>query len=278
MRYYRATDDEVPTQRFTPEEEELVTDYLSRIETVKLGNVIVDIRAFAIRRWECDRFACPYNATPLLNGTCCDGGGIVSPLAEESIQHYLIDAIKYLSHDKCQVLLNEGMVAERHKFREVNGTCVFLAVKGSDRFCALHRVAEDKHIPVFSVKSFDCCLAPLEIIWLNTTELFLTLASNETEAFVRWRFKFPCIEDPWPKAPPIYVATRHLITYIFGPSFYDDLVETISLYKNSNRSRCLTHRGLQLKMNQEGGESQHDEKSPKEARLSWQERAEESTS
>jgi hypothetical protein len=235
MRYYRATDDVVPTQRFTPEEEELVTDYLSRIDKVKLGHVIVDIKAYAVTRWECDRFVCPHAATPLLNGTCCDGGGIVSPMAEETIQHYVGDAIKYLSPNKCQVLLNEGMTAERHKFWEVDGTCVFMAIREKDRFCALHRVAEDKHIPVFSVKSFDCCLAPLEIIWLDDMELFLTIASNETEEFVRWRFKFPCVENPWPKAPPVHVTARHLLTYIFGPSFYDELVESITLYTNSSQ-------------------------------------------
>lgn len=236
MRYYRATDDEVPTQRFTPEEEKLVTDYFSRIEKVKLGHVFVDIKAFALTRWECDRFVCPNAATPLLNGTCCDGGGIVSPMAEESIQHYVVDTIKHLSPKKCQVLLDEGMVAERHKFREVDGSCVFLAVRERDRFCALHRVAEDKHIPIFSVKSFDCCLAPLEIIWLDDTELFLTIGAKETADFVRWRFNFPCVENPWAKAPPIHITTRHLLTYIFGPAFYDELVGSIALYTDSNRS------------------------------------------
>ncbi len=117
-----------------------------------------------------------------------------------------------------------------NQFRAVDGTCIFSGIDGSTQFCALHRVALEKRLPIFAVKSFDCCLEPLEIIWINEKELFLTIATEDTVDFVRWRDLLPCVASPFEDAPPIYVSMRDLLTYVFGSEFYDQLEVTLTAF------------------------------------------------
>jgi len=123
MHYYRGTG-ELLTD-FRPDAK-AVNEYISTIELFRINDILVDIDIFANRRWCCDRFKCKYHATSDHCGTCCGGGGIVSPYNEETIKLYLPDTYKYLTKQKQEILQRGDICQSKYQFNSVGGTCIFL--------------------------------------------------------------------------------------------------------------------------------------------------------
>lgn len=226
MQYYRITGEQFDD--FKPDSN-LVNEYLEKIDTIKIRNIIVDKKAIIQREWTCNPEYCIFHASDNFNGTCCDGGGIVTPYNEKMLELYIDDAAKYLSQEKANLLHQGKLTLCRYKLNEINDECVFLANEGRNRFCSLHRISETKKIPVYSVKPFDCCISPLEIIILDNGDIFITLATAETEKFVRWRNFMDCVENPLKNSLPIFKTMEYNLRYLFGNEFYNQLASYASI-------------------------------------------------
>jgi len=221
IQYYRNTGERF--EDYKPDSN-LVNEYIGKIEIIKIGNINVDKNAIVNRKWSCDPQHCTFHASENFTGTCCDGGGIVSPYNEKILELYINNAVKYLSEEKANLLHQGQMTLCRYKLNEINDECIFLANEGRNRFCSLHRISEINHIPVYSVKPFDCCISPLEIIILDNEEIFITLATAETAKFVRWRNFMDCVEKPLIDSIPVYKTMEYHLRYLFGNEFYNQLV------------------------------------------------------
>lgn len=222
MQYYRNTGEKFDD--FKPDVL-LVNKYLEKIEKIRFGNIIVDKNAIINKCWSCNPKNCTFKASEDFSGTCCDGGGIISPYNEKVVELYIDDVTKYLSSEKIGLLSQNKMTLCKYKLNEINDECVFLATSdnGKDRFCSLHRISEIENIPIYSVKPFDCCISPLEIILLDNKDIFITLATSETSKFVRWRNYMDCVENPLPNSFPIYKTMEYTLRYLFGNKFYEEL-------------------------------------------------------
>lgn len=245
MNYYRITGDEIPTQEFDGNDISELSKYLRFTDCVWGDHVLVDLFALSVSHWICNRFACTSALSGYSVGTCCDGGGIVSYRTSKIIETYYEEIFEVLPKQNIEILKNVGMLDYRNKLRVINDECIFLSHKNNDRFCSLHYVAEKNKIPVFMIKSFDCCIAPLDIIWLDNSFLFLTASIPQNRSIVRWRWELPCVECDdrgGSELPPVYESLREIITVIFGMSFYDRMVQEIMEYQLSGKAARLSEK------------------------------------
>ncbi len=224
MYYYRMSGEKLLD--FAPNESD-VEDYLNSIEKIIVNNIVIDIKLFTNLLWSCNRYKCIYNATENHCGTCCDGGGIISPLDEERISFFLADTYKYLPEKKIQEIKENGFVGSRYQFSEIDKTCIFLSTLGRDYFCSLHKVANDKKLPINWVKTFDCFIEPLEIIVLNNGLKFITVVTEENVKISRWGNVLPCVTQPIINSPLLITSMKHVFTATFGLKFYNTLFEII---------------------------------------------------
>lgn len=220
MQYYRDTGEIFSD--FKPNDK-LVEEYMHKIETIQFENIIVDKHAILDRIWSCNPEKCTYNSNVDFDGTCCDGGGIISPKSETKLKKYLNNSKEYLDDTKKKLIDDGKLTLCKYKLNEINDECIFLAKRGRKRFCSLHQVAIDIGEKIEHVKPFDCCLSPLEIIILNDNTLFLTLATKDTQAFVRWRNYMGCVEEPITDSKPIYITLKKQLIELFGIKFYEFL-------------------------------------------------------
>lgn len=209
MRYYRDTIEEF--EKLAPDEES-VLEYIKKIKTVSIEGVLVDIDAFSRTRWQCSA-QCSH--------TCCDGGGICTPANERKALDFIPLTYKYLPIENTKKIETGRMKCKEYKLAEEQGRCILYFEENGYGRCALHRVALDRKIPIQSVKSFDCFIEPLELIWLNDGKLFMTISIKENTNIVRWKCMLPCMEKQQKTAPYAYVTLKDVIIYILGSDFYD---------------------------------------------------------
>lgn len=217
LHYYRTTGEQLAD--FCPDES-AVNKYIENINIKLINNIWVDIDLFTTRKWKCDRFKCTYNSTEHNCGTCCAGGGIVSPVDEETVKKYIPDALKYLTIEKQEILKRGEICESKYKFNSDRDTCVFLSTISSDYCCSLHKVALDNNISILSVKTFDCCIEPLDVIVLNNGELFLTAITENNLDVGRWGNVLPCIVNPFEDSPFLVESMKETLINLFGSEFY----------------------------------------------------------
>jgi len=220
MQYYRNTgetfDDVKP-------DADKVNNYLSKASLIKIGDVLVDVDKIINQRWSCQPSLCKNISTSDFHGTCCDGGGILSPNSEAVVERLIPFIEKYLPSKKTSILAEGKILLHRYHINEINDECIFLAKDENGYFCSFHRFAEEMKIPPIFIKPFDCCLSPLDIIVLDDGTLFLTIASPDTVGFIRWGAYMECVQNPLPNSPKVYQATEYYLRLFFGNRFYEEL-------------------------------------------------------
>ena len=217
MKYYRDTMENYENLVLKPEE---VISYMDSIKKKKIDNVIVDMSAFTTVRWKCSEDC---------KTTCCDGGGICTPDNLRIAAKFLPLTYKYISSLQKEKIENGEINCKEYKLTTVEDRCVLYYQDGVYGRCALHRVALDCNMPIPAIKSFDCYIEPLEIICLDDENLFMTLSTEQTVKFSRWKCVLPCIQIQDKGIPFAYKTLEDVITYIFGCAFYKKLVKEIQM-------------------------------------------------
>lgn len=229
MYYYRDTKEKLLDFRMNKQE---ILQYIDSVQIVQIDNVLVDINTFVGRRWMCDRMRCTHNKTFKSCGTCCNGGGIISPNDELKISKYISGVKKYLEKDKVSKLEKGELCQSQYQLNESKGTCIFLAESGFDRFCSLHKVADDLGIDTVNTKGFDCFIEPIEMIVLDSGMIFLTVINSSNYKISRWGNALPCVDSPFLNAPPIIETAKRILEYALGKDFYNQLKERIKIEDN----------------------------------------------
>lgn len=222
MLYYRNKEEMI--NEIKPDKEKVIK-YLKNVKIYEIGNVLVDVEKIVNRRWSCQPQICKDILTPEFHGTCCDGGGIITPYFEKKVHQHIPYIANYLTEKKSEILQQEGVLLRKYHMNEVDGECIFLARDENGYFCSFHRLAEEKNLPIDKIKPFDCCIAPLEIIILDDGKIFLTLVTRETADFSRWGGCMECVENPLPNSPKVYQAMEYYIRIVFGDEFFRKLDE-----------------------------------------------------
>lgn len=220
MNYYRDTDEKLFDFRIN---KTAILNYICSVKLIQIDNVLVDVNAFANKSWMCDRLQCDYNKTAKSCGTCCNGGGIIAPHDELKVTKYIPNAKKYLKKEKIQILENEDLCQSQYQLNESKGTCVFLAESGFDRFCSLHKVADELGVEAIETKGFDCFIEPIEMIALDSGMIFLTVINNTNYQISRWGNALPCVDNAFINAPSLIYSARKILEYTFGKPFYEQL-------------------------------------------------------
>ena len=231
MYYYRDTEEKLLDFRMNQQE---ILQYIDSVKIVQIDNVLIDINAFVNKRWTCNREMCSHNKTSNGCGTCCNGGGIVSPCDEWKISRYISYVKKYLEKDKISKLEKGELCQGQYQLNETEGTCIFLSTLDFDRFCSLHKVADDLCINTENVKGFDCFIEPIEMIDLDSGMIFLTVINNSNYYISRWGNALPCVDKPFKDAPSIIDSARNILEYALGQEFYKQLKIKVEMEEHTN--------------------------------------------
>lgn len=220
MLYYRKTEEMI--REIKPNKEKVMA-YLKRANLYEIGNVLVDVDKIIYGRWSCQPNLCKNISTCEFHGTCCDGGGIITPYFEKKVQELLPNIVEYLPKRKREILAKEGVLLRKYHINEIDDECIFLAKDKQGYFCSLHRLAEEKNIRIDETKPFDCCISPLEILILDNDKIFLTVVTKDNADFSRWGGYMECAENPLPNSPQVYQAMEYYIKDIFGTEFFEHM-------------------------------------------------------
>lgn len=229
MYYYRDIEEKLLDFRINRTD---ILNYLSSVKLIQIDNVLIDIDAFTNKKWMCDRLQCIHNSTKKKCGTCCNGGGIISPNDELKVVKYIPNVKKYISKEKIQILENKELCQSQYQLNESKGTCVFLAEDGFDRFCSLHKVSADLGVNAIETKGFDCFIEPIEMIVLDSGMIFLTVISSTNYQISRWGNALPCVDKPFINAPHIIFSAQEILEYSLGKTIYKKMKAKIEEYGN----------------------------------------------
>lgn len=227
--------------------------YVRSIETVEIGDVVVDVRNVLDRRFICDGTCCLESAggNTEVKGDCCYGASdvLLSDTERERLAAHLEGIIPYMTMEarewlEVSLARNRGDKALSFSrpytwkgkpsglfaLRLHKGKCLFRVLEQQDgkRYvrCAIHKYCLDRGLAIWELKPLRCWLWPLALVPLHGGRLWLTVHTPDNYTFTDeakgWTKK-ACLSSPPPDAPFIYQTFAAELRYLFGEAFYERL-------------------------------------------------------
>lgn len=224
IEYYRSNND----NSVMPEKKQkLFFEYIDTIELVKFDNFILDKKSLNATTWKCEYKKCSYNKTNEYNGTCCDGGGIMSPKFARNILANIDRYYEYLGPKQLSFIEKHGIIQLPYKLYDFEDECILLGHKENERFCSLHKYAIEHNEEILLHKSFDCSIEPLEIIVIEGKTIFITISNNNTYRFCRWGNVIGCIDNISKCENLLIYQFESILAKEFGDEFIKHLKDAV---------------------------------------------------